>query len=75
MEKCANTGYKGRIGIYEIMTIQPKLKSIIFKGVDIEDINKASCYEGMHTRRQSAEKRVIEGVTAFQEMLKTTFEN
>ena len=33
---CANTGYKGRIGIYEIMTITPKLKSLISKGVDID---------------------------------------
>ena len=74
-EKCANTGYKGRIGIYEIMTITPKLKSLISKGVDIEDINKAACDEGMHTLRQSAEKLVLEGVTSFQEMLKTTFEN
>ena len=74
-EKCANTGYKGRIGIYEIMTITPKIKSLISKGVDIEDINKAACDEGMHTLRQSAEKLVLEGVTSFQEMLKTTFEN
>ena len=74
-EKCANTGYKGRIGIYEIMAITPKLKSLISKGVDIEDINKAACDEGMHTLRQSAEKLVLEGVTSFQEMLKTTFEN
>ena len=74
-EKCANTGYKGRIGIYEIMTITPKLKSLISKGVDIEDINKAACDEGMHTLRQSAEKLVLEGVTSYQEMLKTTFEN
>ena len=74
-EKCANTGYKGRIGIYEIMTITPKLKSLISKGVDVEDINKAACDEGMHTLRQSAEKLVLEGVTSFQEMLKTTFEN
>ena len=70
-----NTGYKGRIGIYEIMTITPKIKSLISKGVDIEDINKAACDEGMHTLRQSAEKLVLEGVTSFQEMLKTTFEN
>ena len=74
-EKCANTGYKGRIGIYEIMTVTPKLKSLISKCADIEDINKAACDEGMHTLRQSAEKLVLEGVTSFQEMLKTTFEN
>lgn len=57
------------------MTITPKLKSLISKGFDIEDINKAACDEGMHTLRQSAEKLVLEGVTSFQEMLKTTFEN
>ena len=45
------------------------------KGVEIEYINKAACDEGMHTLRQSAEKLVLEGVTSFQEMLKTTFEN
>ncbi len=74
-DQCDHTGYKGRIGIYEIMTVTPRLKSLIGRGASAEEIKDMACSEGMHTLRDSAKKLVIDGVTSFQEMLKTTFEN
>ena len=74
-ERCDHTGYKGRIGIYEIMTVTPKLKTLIGKGASPDEINETACTEGMHTLRQSAIRLVLQGVTSYHEMLKTTFEN
>lgn len=74
-EQCDNTGYKGRIGIYEIMTITPKLKTLIAKGVGADELKVAAQAEGMHTLRDSAVKLVLDGVTSYNEMLRTTFEN
>ena len=74
-EQCDNTGYKGRIGIYEIMTVTPKLKTLIAKGVGADELKVAAQAEGMHTLRDSAVKLVLDGVTSYNEMLRTTFEN
>jgi type IV pilus assembly protein PilB len=74
-EKCGNTGYTGRIGIYEILTVTPKIRNMINRHEAIDDIQKAAQTEGMHTLRQSASKLVVEGVSSYKEMLRTTFEN
>ncbi len=74
-EQCDNTGYKGRIGIYEIMTVTPKLKTLIAKGVGADELKVAAQAEGMHTLRDSAVKLVLDGVTSYNEMFRTTFEN
>jgi type IV pilus assembly protein PilB len=74
-EKCGNTGYTGRIGIYEILTVTPKIRNMINRHEAVDDIQKAAQSEGMHTLRQSASNLVVEGVTSYKEMLRTTFEN
>ena len=74
-EACERTGYKGRIGIYEIMTVTPKLKSMIARNVSADELKEAAMAEGMHTLRQSAAIKVLEGVTSVNEMIRTTFEN
>ena len=57
------------------MTVTPKLLTLIAKEASPEEINDAAWAEGMHTLRQSAQRLVLEGVTSYHEMLKTTFEN
>jgi type IV pilus assembly protein PilB len=74
-EKCGNTGYTGRIGIYEILTVTPKIRNMINRHEAVDDIQKAAQSEGMHTLRQSASNLVVEGVTSYKEMLRNTFEN
>lgn len=74
-EKCDNTGYTGRIGIYEILTVTQNIKNMISKKATADEIARAAEKEGMHTLRQSATKLVLEGTTSYKEMLRTTFQN
>lgn len=74
-EKCDNTGYTGRIGIYEILTVTQKIKNLISRRATADEVARAAQTEGMHTLRQSATKLVLEGTTSYKEMLRTTFEN
>lgn len=71
---CNNTGYFGRIGIYEIMTITPKLKSLIAKSAGVDEIKDEAIKEGMTTLKDSAATYVREGVTSMSEMIKATYE-
>ena len=72
--RCDNTGYKGRIGVYEIMEVTPKLKTIISKGGDAEDIKNQALKEGMYTLRMSATELVLDGTTSYSEMMKVSFD-
>ena len=72
-QDCDNIGYKGRIGIYEIMTITSKLKGLIASGAGAAEIKAAAESEGMSSLRNSAAKYVREGVTSMAEMLKVTY--
>ncbi len=73
-EQCDNTGYKGRIGVYEIMQMSPKLKTIISKQLGAEAIKEQALQEGMHTLRMSATEYVLEGITSYDEMVKVSFD-
>ena len=70
---CDNAGYRGRIGIYEIMTITPNVKRIISRNGTAEEIKEAAEADGMSTLRNSAAKYVREGVTSVAEMMKATY--
>ena len=72
--KCNNTGYKGRIGCYEIMEVSPAIKSVISKGGQAEEIKQVALKEGMRTLRMSATKYVVQGITSFSEMVRISFE-
>ena len=72
--RCDGTGFKGRIGVYEIMEVTQPLKSIIAKGGSAEDIKSKALEEGMSTLRMSATKYVLEGITSVQEMMRVSFD-
>jgi len=72
--RCDGTGFKGRIGVYEIMEVTQPLKSIIGKGGTAEDIKNKALEEGMNTLRMSATKYVLEGITSVQEMMRVSFD-
>lgn len=74
-ERCNHTGYKGRIGVYEIMTITPAIRRVISKRGTAEEIKEVALQEGMHTLRMSSSKMVLDGVTSFSEMMKVSFDN
>ena len=67
-------GYKGRIGVYEIMEITPRLKKIISRKEDSEVLKKAALEEGMSTLRMSSVRCCLQGITSFSEMLRVSFE-
>ena len=72
--RCDQTGYKGRTGVYEIMQMTPKLKEIISKQLGAEAIKEQALKEGMHTLRMSATEYVLDGTTSFDEMIKVSFD-
>lgn len=72
--KCDNTGYHGRIGVYEMMEMTPKLKYIISKNGGADDIKEQALKEGMHTLRMSATRYVLDGITSIAEMTKVSFD-
>lgn len=69
-----NKGYKGRIGVYEIMEITPTLKRIISRREDSEKLKEAALQEGMSTLRMSAARCCLNGITSFSEVLRVSFE-
>lgn len=72
---CGDTGYYGRIGVYEIMEITPPLKRIIAAKGTTEQIKEQAVTDGMHTLRMSATEYVMDGTTSVSEMVKVSFEN
>ncbi len=72
--QCSETGYKGRIGVYEIMKMSPALRRIISKREGAEKLKEQAMAEGMRTLRISSAEYVVEGVTSFSEMLRVAFE-
>ena len=71
---CGETGYFGRIGVYEIMEITPQLKRLIASKGATEKIREQAVKEGMHTLRMSASEYVLDGTTSISEMVKVSFE-
>ncbi len=72
--KCDNTGYKGRIGVYEIMEVTQPIKDVIARGGNAEEIKKVALKEGMKTLRMAATKYVVQGITSYPEMVRISFD-
>lgn len=73
--QCDNMGYKGRIGVYEILEMTQDLKTIISKNGSAEEIKEQAIKNGMHTLRMSASEYVLSGITSFNEMMKVSFDS
>lgn len=74
-DKCDNTGYKGRIGVYEIMEVTPRLKRVIAHNEDADKIKDVALEDGMKTLRMRAAEYVMDGTTSITEMLKVSFDS
>lgn len=72
-EKCNNTGYKGRVGIYEILKVSKPIRDLINKGATEEEILTKAKELGMETMKEDAASKVISGETTVEEMLRVTF--
>jgi type IV pilus assembly protein PilB len=73
--KCDNTGYKGRVGVYEIMKMTPALRKIISRKGDADALKERAMKEGMRTLRMSGSEYVLDGTTSFAEAVRISFDS
>jgi type IV pilus assembly protein PilB len=72
---CNNTGYRGRIALYEVMPLKDDLKELVLQGASSTDLKRQALKQGMVTLRMSGLRRVIDGTTSVDELLRVTFED
>ncbi len=70
---CNETGYSGRIGVYEMMPVSRDLAAVIAKGATADVIEKQALSEGMSTLKMSAARHVLNGTTSIEEMKKIVY--
>lgn len=70
---CNNSGYKGRIALYEVMPISDELRELVLEGASANEIKKTAARLGMNTLRRSGLNKVKEGTTSIEEVLRVTF--
>ena len=73
--RCNGVGYYGRIGVYEIMEISPRLRGLIASRAPTDTIRETAVEEGMLTLQESARRLVLDGTTSLQEMLSISVED
>jgi type IV pilus assembly protein PilB len=69
---CNNTGYKSRIGLFELMIMNDELRDMIMRAVSTDELRKAAQRYGMRTLRESGLHYVQEGVTTLDEVIRET---
>ena len=70
---CNNSGYKGRIGLYEVMSLKEELKEMILEGASTDELKKSALQLGMKTLRMSGLSKVKHGITSVEEVIRVTF--
>ena len=70
--KCNGTGYKGRVGFYQVMPMYEEIRELILNGANTAEIKRESMRLGVKTMRQSGLTKLKEGVTSFEEVLRVT---
>ena len=70
--QCRETGYTGRVGVYEVMVISEKLRGLIGRETDLNAIRRQAGAQGMLSLRLAAALKVADGVTSLQEALRVT---
>ncbi|HPT26166.1 MAG TPA: type II secretion system ATPase GspE [Bryobacteraceae bacterium] len=73
-ERCFGTGYKGRIGIFEMMEMNDKLRKMVMANADASDLTAEARSAGMRTLREDGWMKVANGVTTADEVLRVTQE-
>lgn len=71
-KECFHSGYKGRHGIYELMTVSPNIKSQLLKSADAMQLQKVALSEGMQSLRSQGAALAVQGVTSSSEVLRVT---
>src|SRR6476619_2100170 len=71
-DRCNQTGYKGRVGLYEVMEISEELRELILVGASGLELRRKAVDEGMITLRQSGLRKVKDGMTTIEEVVRET---
>ena len=66
---CSKTGYRGRLGIFELMLMSSKVRELSFQGAPTQEIRRAAIAGGMHTLYWDGIEKVVNGITTFEEVL------
>ena len=71
---CRNTGYRGRIAIFEMIPMTMTLRKLVFDNANEDEIRQAAMKQGMETLRDAGNQRVLDGTTTVDEILRSTVE-
>ena len=71
-DACSNTGYKGRVAIYEMMPMTKGIKELILNGATTAELKMEAVKSGMDTLRVSGLKKVVQGISTLEEVLRVT---
>jgi type IV pilus assembly protein PilB len=69
---CRYTGYRGRTGIFELLTVTARIRPLIIRHASAEDLMAAARLDGMRTMRETGLEKVAEGLTTLEEVVRTT---
>ena len=71
---CNYSGYKGRVGIFELMMVDDSIRQMVSGNVDSKSIKKKAQQGGMHSLRSDGARKVLQGITSVAEVLRATEE-
>jgi type IV pilus assembly protein PilB len=71
-QECNSTGYRGRVGLYEVMLITPEIREMILQGTSSDDLRLKAVEQGMKTLRMDAVDKIKQGITTVEEMVRET---
>ncbi len=72
-EACRQTGYKGRIGIFELLVVTDRIRSLVLARAPATEIREAARSEGMRTMREDGLEKVLEGLSTVEEVLRVVY--
>jgi general secretion pathway protein E len=72
--KCRGTGYRGRVGIFEMLRVTPRVQKLVQARAPAQDIKREALHDGMLTLREYAIRKMAKGETTFEEVLAMTDE-
>ncbi|HEX2224487.1 MAG TPA: type IV-A pilus assembly ATPase PilB [Thermoanaerobaculia bacterium] len=71
-DRCSNTGYKGRVGLYEVMEVEDELRELILSGASSFELRQKALQTGMMSLRMSGLQKIRDGVTTVDEVVRET---
>ena len=71
-DKCGGTGYKGRVGLFEVMEVTEDIRELVLSGATAVELRRKAIEEGMITLRQSGLQKIRESVTTIEEVVRET---